>query len=72
MNARWYHSLTDPLCNGTDHGGQDWILSDNEVIYGVHCNISKFFVPHNSTVTVEKWDGEIGGSLEIYAQVSAK
>ena len=61
-----------PPCTGVDHNGADWIVDDGDVINGIHCNISRFFIPEYKTVSVGAWNGNVGtGKLEIYAKVSS-
>ncbi|KAK3105994.1 hypothetical protein FSP39_010464, partial [Pinctada imbricata] len=59
-----------PLCKGTDHGGADWIPADGDVLTGVHCNISRFYIPRDVSVLVKpyKRGGNSGGLLDILAQ----
>ncbi|KAL4228624.1 Multiple epidermal growth factor-like domains protein 10 [Mactra antiquata] len=56
------------LGTAIDHGGEDWILKDGEIIYGIHCNISRFVIPKGMTVLVKRYNGTVGGTLDITAQ----
>ncbi|XP_060598946.1 uncharacterized protein LOC132752620 [Ruditapes philippinarum] len=60
-----------PACSGgnaVDHGGDDWILKDTEIIGGIHCNISRFVIPKGVTVLVSRYNGSTGGMFDVIAQ----
>ena len=59
-----------PFCKGFDHMGSNWKLIDGDEISGVHCNISLFSIPINSTVSVSAWNKSTeSGKVEVYAKV---
>lgn len=40
------------------------------IISGIHCNISRFIIPKGVTVLISRYDGSVGGMLDVTAQVS--
>ncbi|XP_071103917.1 uncharacterized protein [Haliotis cracherodii] len=55
-------------CNGIDHGGDDWTVAQNDILFGSHCNVSQFFIPKGVTVFIKKYDGTSGGIFEVYSE----
>ncbi|XP_076455491.1 uncharacterized protein LOC143290086 [Babylonia areolata] len=55
-------------CQGVDHGGQDWVLLQDQEVSGVHCNVNTMTIGQGVTVKVTPYDGTNGGSFEVYAE----
>ncbi|KAK7092975.1 uncharacterized protein [Littorina saxatilis] len=55
-------------CVGTDHGGDDWTLLQDQEVSGVHCNVNRMMIGQGITVQVAPYDGLSGGFIEVYAE----
>ncbi|MEO8376344.1 MAG: kelch repeat-containing protein [Candidatus Sumerlaeota bacterium] len=53
-----------------DHGGADWILSENATASGVHTNIHDFTVQRNVTLSIDQYNGtnDGTGTLEVHCE----
>jgi hypothetical protein len=67
-------SCSAPTCTpsftalgGGDHCGQDWIISSNTAIAGVHTNVGNFVIDSGKTATVKKRSGSNYGFVKIHA-----
>ena len=52
---------------GGDHSGQNWIISSNTFVAGVHTNVGNFTIPSGIIVSVKPYDGTTYGSFEVHA-----
>lgn len=55
---------------GGDHGGDDWTISSNTNVAGVHTNIGTFTINSSTTATVQAYDGGTNptyGNFEVQA-----
>lgn len=52
---------------GGSHDNEDWIISSDTEIAGVHTNIQKFEITAGTRVTVRRYNGTTYGSVEINA-----
>ena len=50
---------------GGDHGGDDWIISSNINLSGVHINIGRFIIDTGIEVKIEPQVGGNYGFLEV-------
>ncbi|KAK6181661.1 hypothetical protein SNE40_009472 [Patella caerulea] len=60
------HDVNLP-CHGIDHGGDDWKIKNSQELSGIHCNVTRFYVPQGVTAYVKQYDGSTKGTFEVYA-----
>ncbi|MEM3402918.1 MAG: hypothetical protein QXH08_06865, partial [Candidatus Hadarchaeales archaeon] len=53
---------------GGDHNGEDWIITSDTEIAGVHYNIRVFRIEQGVTVRVKQFDGSNFGQVTIMAE----
>ncbi|XP_065838949.1 uncharacterized protein [Oscarella lobularis] len=62
------------VCYGFDWKFQDWLPADGAVVFGVHCNVRKFYIQRGFTVKVAPWSRrgasnlEAHGTFQVYAE----